>query len=82
MNYEIIYSHTKKENVTKHYFRIYNAVETETETVISDSFYVYTYKDLSGFDIDYGVKTPEDYILIGTILLANMDYIKETIKSL
>ena len=42
----------------------------------------YTYKDLSGYGIDFGTEEPEDLIFIGTAILTNLEFIKSTIKEL
>ena len=49
--------------------------------VIDDiDFYFYTFKDLSGYGIDACLEKSEYFIMIGTAILTNQDYIKKSIK--
>ena len=70
---QIKFSHKVKQSneVTIYYF-----IVTTNEKEVS----FYTYGDMSGYCIDFGMEIPEEFIYIGTAILTNQEYIKETIK--
>jgi len=72
------FSHISTENTVKTYnFDLIILDVDGEETILNFS----TYKDFSGYSINYGVRKAEHLILIGTAILMNQEYIKNMIES-
>jgi hypothetical protein len=74
----IKFSHISTKNKVKCYNFDLEILDKYGDTM---TLYFYTYKDLSGYSIEYGVNKPEHLILIGTAILINKEYIKNAIDS-
>ena len=73
---EIKYLYKSKKSpssIIKYHFKISNRKK---------DLYFYTYKDLSGFKLQYSVSNPKDFIILGVEIITNMDYIKNKVQEL
>lgn len=81
MGYEIEFGHREKplkkerDMPVRYWFVIKQGCE-ECE----HNIYFYTFGDLSAFNIQYAISDPTDFILLGTVIIAEKDFIRAEIK--
>ena len=74
---ELKFTYVEKSETTNRLIYLYHfEIITDDERHL----YFHTYDDLSGFQPNFDITQPRDFITLGVEILANMEYIKEQIK--